>query len=851
MAEPLHANSTLKHNPRLRMLCEKAPAMILLLLFLVIPVSFLQAQTQSVTFTTSGTWIVPAGVTEIAVEVWGAGGRGGTRTSSGGTGGGGGAGAYSKSIITVNQGSYNFVVGTGSSLGTSPGGDTWFGTNTTLMAKGGNSVADQSGTGASGGSATNGYGDQKINGGNGNNNGTGGNSPNGGDGGEHETGNNPGNPGNPPGGGGGGAHKQGGGGGGIGGKGGDGRIVITYEVASCTNATLTLSSGSASQSVCAGTAISDIVYTYGGGATGVNVTNLPAGLISSMNAGNQTITISGTPTAIGTFNYTVTTTGTLDSCEEDEATGTITVNENLAVSVSIDASPSGSVCAGTEVTFTVTPTNGGANPGYQWQVNGIDAGTNSTSFSYTPDDGDVITCILTSDATCTTGGATIPVTTFSWNDDSKYITDSDYGLNVIAIGGGVYMAGGVGGTLALGPVTSPKTDIDLNFGDQPEFNTDGVDYSISYRRAESVGQLFYRGNSLIISGGNTFNVSYRLDDGSGSYITVTSSNFTINQDGSFHDYRFIYNPSDGVGRLYIDNSEVWTSSPTPGQSMYWTGSGDLMVGRQIDASGNAIPTFDNLSIKGIRLNTAFDEKTVTVNPDNTITLTSATGTDNQTVNIETNITTITYTTTGATGADFSGLPAGISGNWAANEVTISGTPTETGTFNYTVELTGGCGTVTATGTINVNNTFDVFTESPGQICNAADGQINYTETDVATPITFTVDMTTGNTDWSPNWEITFTLTPGPGASIGNITTSAGSFTTPGPYRITNIPSVDGEGSVDITLEVAGDIYSDLTVLFEITTAKELQHDTPDKDNDDRAATQTVLAIPDTGEITTN
>jgi len=35
-------------------------------------------------------------------------------------------------------------------------------------------------------------------------------------------------------------------------------------------------------------------------------------------------------------------------------------------------------------------------------------------------------------------------------------------------------------------------------------------------------------------------------------------------------------------------------------------------------------------------------------------------------------------------------------------VTISGTPTASGTFNYTVTLTGGCGT-TATGTITVNN----------------------------------------------------------------------------------------------------------------------------------------------------
>jgi hypothetical protein len=64
--------------------------------------------------------------------------------------------------------------------------------------------------------------------------------------------------------------------------------------------------------------------------------------------------------------------------------------------------------------------------------------------------------------------------------------------------------------------------------------------------------------------------------------------------------------------------------------------------------------------------------------------TSATGTDAQTVCINTPITNITYATTGATGATVTGLPAGVTGVWAANVVTISGTPTVAGTFNYTV-----------------------------------------------------------------------------------------------------------------------------------------------------------------------
>jgi hypothetical protein len=91
----------------------------------------------------------------------------------------------------------------------------------------------------------------------------------------------------------------------------------------------------------------------------------------------------------------------------------------------------------------------------------------------------------------------------------------------------------------------------------------------------------------------------------------------------------------------------------------------------------------------------------TVTPDNTITLTSAVGTDAQTKCIGTAITTITYSTTGATGANVTNLPAGITGAWAGNVVTISGTPTASGTFNYTITLTGGCGIVTATGMITI------------------------------------------------------------------------------------------------------------------------------------------------------
>ncbi len=82
----------------------------------------------------------------------------------------------------------------------------------------------------------------------------------------------------------------------------------------------------------------------------------------------------------------------------------ITVNPIAPAGVNIVATTPTTICSGDQVDFTATAINGGATPTYQWQVNGANAGANSTTFSSTTfNNGDVITCIMTSSNLCSTG----------------------------------------------------------------------------------------------------------------------------------------------------------------------------------------------------------------------------------------------------------------------------------------------------------------------------------------------------------------------------------------------------------------------------------------------------------------
>nr|MDA3910756.1 T9SS type A sorting domain-containing protein [Bacteroidales bacterium] len=82
---------------------------------------------------------------------------------------------------------------------------------------------------------------------------------------------------------------------------------------------------------------------------------------------------------------------------------TMAINPILTADVSVSADMT-TICSGSTVTFTATPTNGGATPSYMWFVNGVNVGAadSPTFTSSSLNDGENVYCSMTSSETCVT-----------------------------------------------------------------------------------------------------------------------------------------------------------------------------------------------------------------------------------------------------------------------------------------------------------------------------------------------------------------------------------------------------------------------------------------------------------------
>src|ERR1035437_1145092 len=196
-----------------------------------------------------------------------------------------------------------------------------------------------------------------------------------------------------------------------------GSCVTTSAAGVLTVTQLATTTAPSNAAVCQGAAASFAITAGGGASTiqwqrsnngGTTWTNITGAAIPNdgctySNFNTATLGIAGTQNSMNNYQYHAVLTTTSGSCVTTSASAVLTVNTLLPVSVLIAASAN-PVCSGTSVTFTASPTNGGTTPAYQWYKGATPVATNSTTYTYTPVNGDVISVVLTSNASpCATG----------------------------------------------------------------------------------------------------------------------------------------------------------------------------------------------------------------------------------------------------------------------------------------------------------------------------------------------------------------------------------------------------------------------------------------------------------------
>ena len=543
--------------------------------------------------------------------------------------------------------------------------------------------------------------------------------------------------------------------------GGCGTVTATGTITVTADNTITLTSatGTDNQTVCINTPITDITYSTTG-ATGATVTGLPAGVTGSWSG--SVVTITGTPTASGVFNYTVTLTG---GCGTVTATGTITVTaDNTITLTSATGTDNQTVCINTpitDITYSTTGATGATVTGLPAGVTGSWSGSVVT-ITGTPTASGVFNYTVTLTGGCGTVTATGTITVTA--DNTITLTSATGTDNQTVC------------------INTPITDITYS-------TTGATGATVTGLPAGVTGS--WSGSVVTITGTPTasgvFNYTVTLTGGCGTVtatgtITVTADNtITLTSaTGTDNQTVCINTPITDITYSTTGATGATVTGLPAGVTGSWSGSVVTITGTPT-ASG----VFNYTVTLTGGCGTVTATGTITVTADNTITLTSATGTDNQTVCINTPITDITYSTTGATGATVTGLPAGVTGSWSGSVVTITGTPTASGVFNYTVTLTGGCGTVTATGTITVtaDNTITL---------TSAAGTDNQTVC-INTPITDITYSTTGATG------ATVTGLPAgvTGSWSGSVVTITGTPTASGVFNYT-VTLTGGCGTVTAT-----------------------------------------------------
>ena len=525
-------------------------------------------------------------------------------------------------------------------------------------------------------------------------------------------------------------------------------VVATASGSITVNAdhTLSLNAGSTpTQTVCINTLITPIVYTIGGGASGVTITGLPAGVTFSVVG--TTVTINGAPsTTVGSpFSYSINTTG--NACvAAPTLSGVLTVNPNHAIALAAGSGPTTqAVCINNPIASISYNLSGGATGA---TVTGLPAGVifsvTGTTLTITGSPNPVFAgasavypyTVNTTGNSCVVATASGSITvnadhTLSLNAGSTPTQTVCISTLITPI---VYTIGGGASGVTITGLPAGVT-----------FTVVGTTVTINGAPSTTVGSPFSytintTGNACVaapsLSGTLTVNPNHAIALAAGSGPTTQA--VCINNPIA----SISYNLSGGATGATVTGLPLGVTYSVTGTTLNITGSPNPVF-----AGASAVYPY-TVNTTGNSCVVATASGSITVNADHTLSL-NAGSTPTQTVCINTLITPIVYAIGGgATGVNITGLPAGVTYSVVGTTVTISGTPSSTiGTpFNYAVNTTGNtCLTAPPLGgSISVNPFPTALMSGDIEVCqNGPMPSVTFTGANATAPYTFTYSVNGG------------------------------------------------------------------------------------------------------------
>lgn len=561
-------------------------------------------------------------------------------------------------------------------------------------------------------------------------------------------------------------------------------LTASISVLPLTPGTLTLTSGSATQNVYTGQNLANIVYTYGGGATGATVSGLPSGVDYTVDAATGKVTISGTPSVAGTYNYTVTTTGGSGTATES---GTITVSDPTTL-----ATPA--------PTYTLS----GTTANVTWP-----AVENASSYNI---------------QVCSASGAS-GTTTGNWEASGMTIGGTTSGLTL---------------TNDMTSKTKAITYPD-GYSSSACINTGG-------NSSASSGMPTKRYMSFAVDGPVKITVWFATNsDGSarGAYISdgtneIASKTSSASTTGEILEGN--YTGAGGTIYVYADASLNFSKvavEPAAASTCntYSTTSTSYSVTGVSDPANTTISVQAVGDGVGYESSAYVEAQSAAVAVPANITLTSPSG--DATLYAYQSLPTIRYTYTGTPTVTWTGTasastpPAGVTVNNTAGVITLTGSPTTPGNYGYTINvaaINGGTpATATASGTLTVNSpvalaaptaSYTVSGTKANVTWSAIAGATGYiikvcsNPSDESTCDETNVSSTTASVDYSEGDVVTI-MAEGDGITTANSPWATATKTaTPVPASV-SMTSASGTNAQSITL---GDAITNITYSFTGTAA---------------------------------